>query len=112
MSLHEWPSRFLRARRYDPAKAHDQFAKTEAWRKENDVDNLYATFPTDEMQRAKLFYPRWTGRRDKVRHYPWPISELYTEVIIARSAGLRIQTGIVRRHDAEGIECDVGKKAV
>lgn len=70
--------RFLRARRYDPVKAHDQFAKTEAWRKENDVDNLYATFPTDEMQRAKLFYPRWTGRRDKqgVPVYVYKLSSL------------------------------------
>ncbi|KAI0034607.1 CRAL-TRIO domain-containing protein [Vararia minispora EC-137] len=57
--------RFLRARKFDPHKAHDQFASTEKWRAENDVNRLYATFPTDEMQRAKLFYPRWTGRRDK-----------------------------------------------
>jgi hypothetical protein len=29
------------------------------------VLNLYATFDPDELESAKRFYPRWTGRRDK-----------------------------------------------
>ncbi|KAI0274283.1 CRAL-TRIO domain-containing protein [Russula aff. rugulosa BPL654] len=57
--------RFLRARKDDPAKAHKQFAATEAWRRENRVLDLYATFDPDELESAKRFYPRWTGRRDK-----------------------------------------------
>ncbi|KAI0064179.1 CRAL/TRIO domain-containing protein [Artomyces pyxidatus] len=57
--------RFLRARRFDPAKAQTQFTTTENWRRENDIKQLYATFPIDEFERAKHFYPRWTGRRDK-----------------------------------------------
>ncbi|KAF8477977.1 CRAL-TRIO domain-containing protein, partial [Russula ochroleuca] len=57
--------RFLRARNFDPAKAHKQFAATEAWRRENRVLDLYATFDSDELESAKRFYPRWTGRRDK-----------------------------------------------
>ncbi|TRM61172.1 CRAL-TRIO domain-containing protein [Schizophyllum amplum] len=60
--------RFLRARKFDPAAARKQFAATEQWRKENDVDRLFATFDTDEMEAAKRFYPRWTGRRDKTGH--------------------------------------------
>lgn len=28
--------------------------------------DLYATFDSDELESAKRFYPRWTGRRDKV----------------------------------------------
>ena len=28
--------------------------------------DLYATFDPDELESAKRFYPRWTGRRDKV----------------------------------------------
>jgi hypothetical protein len=59
-------SRFLRARNFDPAKAHKQFAATEAWRRENRVLELYATFDSDELESAKRFYPCWTGRRDKV----------------------------------------------
>jgi hypothetical protein len=59
-------SRFLRARKFDPAKAHKQFAATEAWRRKFDVPNLYATFDPDELESAKRFYPRWTGRRDRV----------------------------------------------
>ncbi|KAI9064652.1 CRAL/TRIO domain-containing protein [Trametes sanguinea] len=64
---HDEPTllRFLRARRFDPHKAHKQFADAEAWRKKHNVDALYATFPVDEFESARRFYPRWTGRRDK-----------------------------------------------
>ncbi|OSD02423.1 CRAL/TRIO domain-containing protein [Trametes coccinea BRFM310] len=64
---HDEPTllRFLRARRFDPQKAHKQFADAEAWRKKHNVDALYATFPADEFESARRFYPRWTGRRDK-----------------------------------------------
>lgn len=59
-------SRFLRARRFDPTKAQKQFAEAEAWRSKHAVDELFASFPTEEFESAKCFYPRWTGRRDKV----------------------------------------------
>ncbi|GJE91794.1 Sec14p-like lipid-binding domain-containing protein [Phanerochaete sordida] len=64
---HDEPTllRFLRARRFDPKKAQKQFADAEAWRAKNNVDELYATFPADEFEASKRFYPRWTGRRDK-----------------------------------------------
>lgn len=58
--------RFLRARKFDVPKAHKQFADTSGWRAEHDVENLYASFDPDEMESAKRFYPRWTGRRDKL----------------------------------------------
>jgi len=57
--------RFLRARKFDVGKAHKQFADTSSWRADHDVENLYVTFDPDEMESAKRFYPRWTGRRDK-----------------------------------------------
>jgi hypothetical protein len=57
--------RFLRARQYDVDKAQKQFSDTEAWRKQHNVDELFRTFETNEMESAKRFYPRWTGRRDK-----------------------------------------------
>jgi hypothetical protein len=64
---HDEPTllRFLRARRFDPAKAQKQFADAERWRKEHEVANLYATFDPVEFESSKRFYPRWTGRRDK-----------------------------------------------
>lgn len=64
---HDEPTllRFLRARRFDPLKAHKQFADAEAWRTKYNVDELYALFPPDEFESAKHFYPRWTGRRDR-----------------------------------------------
>ncbi|KAG2115458.1 CRAL/TRIO domain-containing protein [Suillus clintonianus] len=57
--------RFLRARQYDVDKAQKQFSDTEAWRKQHNVDELFRTFETNEMESARIFYPRWTGRRDK-----------------------------------------------
>ncbi|KAI0700073.1 CRAL/TRIO domain-containing protein [Cytidiella melzeri] len=64
---HDEPTllRFLRARRFDPAKAQKQFADAEAWRAKHNVEELYATFPADELESSRRFYPRWTGRRDK-----------------------------------------------
>ena len=61
--------RFLRARGFDPAAAQQQFAATEQWRKQHDVDNLYASFTADELQTSRRFYPRWTGHRDKVHFF-------------------------------------------
>jgi hypothetical protein len=60
--------RFLRARKYDPRKALFQFSAAESWRSEHSVPTLYSTFPPDEFESAKRFYPRWTGRRDKEGH--------------------------------------------
>ncbi|KAF9005447.1 CRAL/TRIO domain-containing protein [Cyathus striatus] len=58
--------RFLRARGFHPASAQKQFADAESWRKKHDLDRLYATFDHEEFESAKRFYPRWTGRRDKM----------------------------------------------
>jgi hypothetical protein len=67
--------RFLRARKFDIAKAHKQLAGAAAWREKHDVDRLFANFDTDEMEKARSFYPMWTGRRDKVQCFfllwPW-----------------------------------------
>ena len=62
--------RFLRARRFDPQKAMKQFADAEAWRAKHTVDTLYASFPPDEFEASRRFYPRWTGRRDKACYVP------------------------------------------
>ncbi|KAG8773878.1 hypothetical protein FRC12_002275 [Ceratobasidium sp. 428] len=60
--------RFLRARRYSPTNAAQHFRTVEKWRTQHDVDNLYKTgFDLKEFEDMKKFYPRFTGRRDKVR---------------------------------------------
>jgi hypothetical protein len=74
-------SRFLRARRFDVDKAHKQFADTARWQVEHDVENLYATFDPEEMEAAKRFYPRWTGRRDKVSTFSPTTSSRYTDIV-------------------------------
>ena len=70
MNVLSGPRRFLRARRFDPAKAQKQFAEWIAWRKEWDVDNLFANFDEDEFEASRRYYPRWTGRRDIVSPQP------------------------------------------
>lgn len=61
-------SRFLRARSFQPTAAVAQFKRSEEWRKEIDMDNLYANgVSPEDLEHTRLFYPKWTGRRDKVR---------------------------------------------
>ncbi len=50
-----------------PPAAQKQFADAESWRKKHRVDKLYEELKPDEMLQSQRFYPRWTGRRDKVR---------------------------------------------
>ncbi|KAF9479930.1 CRAL/TRIO domain-containing protein [Pholiota conissans] len=58
--------RFLRARSFNLAAAQKQFAEAEAWRKKLDVTKLYEDLSPDDMTHSQRFYPRWTGRRDKL----------------------------------------------
>jgi hypothetical protein len=47
-------------------RAQTKFQNTEKWRKDMDVNKLFANFDPVEFESARRFYPRWTGRRDKV----------------------------------------------
>ncbi|KAK2748941.1 hypothetical protein FQN57_007224 [Myotisia sp. PD_48] len=57
--------RFLRARRFDVNGALDQFAATEKWRKENQIELLYENIDIDSYETSRRVYPQWTGRRDR-----------------------------------------------
>ncbi|KAJ4390931.1 hypothetical protein N0V93_004530 [Gnomoniopsis smithogilvyi] len=57
--------RYLRARRWDLPSAHAQFADTEAWRKQADVDGLYDSIDVEAYEASRRLYPQWTGRRDR-----------------------------------------------
>ncbi|KAH6911555.1 CRAL-TRIO domain-containing protein [Coprinopsis sp. MPI-PUGE-AT-0042] len=73
--------RFLRARSFQPPAAVTQFKRSEEWRKEIDLENLYANGLTpEELENTRLFYPRWTGRRDKngLPVYVYPVADLQT----------------------------------
>jgi hypothetical protein len=58
--------RFLRARSFDPRAAQKQFTVTENWRKKHDVLRLFYEASPEHFEHSKRFYPRWTGRRDKL----------------------------------------------
>ncbi|PPR07267.1 hypothetical protein CVT26_012427 [Gymnopilus dilepis] len=58
--------RFLRARSFNPAAAQKQFTDTENWRKKHDVPRLFYEISDEDFEHSKRFYPRWTGRRDKL----------------------------------------------
>ena len=58
--------RFLRARGFNIAAAQKQFTDAENWRKKHDVHKLYRGMSVEIIEQSRRFYPRWTGRRDKV----------------------------------------------
>lgn len=39
---------------------------TDKWRKETKPEEIFRSFPVEEMEAAKVYYPRWTGRRDRL----------------------------------------------
>ncbi|PWN31428.1 CRAL/TRIO domain-containing protein [Meira miltonrushii] len=57
--------RFLRARSFSVSDAIDQFAKTDVWRKEVEIDQKYRSISPEELYVAQAQYTRFTGRRDR-----------------------------------------------
>ncbi|KAH6894567.1 CRAL-TRIO domain-containing protein [Thelonectria olida] len=57
--------RYLRARRWIPEDAFQQFKETEDWRVANDIEVLYKTIELDAYEQSRRLYPQWTGRRDR-----------------------------------------------
>ncbi|CAA7265448.1 unnamed protein product [Cyclocybe aegerita] len=58
--------RFLRARSFNPTAAQKQFSECENWRKTHQICKLYYKMSDEDVEHAQRFYPRWTGRRDKL----------------------------------------------
>ena len=56
--------RFLRARKWDLAAAEEMFLEAENWRKENKVDELYATFTFPEKKAVSELYPKFYHKAD------------------------------------------------
>jgi len=59
-------SRFLRARNWDVLAAQKQFADYKVWLKKHNVLQVLRDLSPADMLRTQRYYPRWTGRRDKV----------------------------------------------
>ncbi|KAF9555314.1 CRAL/TRIO domain-containing protein [Agrocybe pediades] len=68
VASHDDPTliRFLRARNFNPAAAQKQFADAENWRKKHNVPKLFSEINAEDLEHSRKFYPRWTGRRDKL----------------------------------------------
>lgn len=47
-------------------KAKKQFMDTHQWRKDFKTYDVYKSFPGQQLYESKEYYPRWTGRRDKM----------------------------------------------
>ncbi|WFD42864.1 hypothetical protein MPSI1_001514 [Malassezia psittaci] len=56
--------RFLRARKWDLAAAEEMLMEAEKWRKENKVDELYATFTFPEKKAVSELYPKFYHKTD------------------------------------------------
>lgn len=77
--------RYLRARKFLPQEAFEQFKDTEDWRNENDLDGLYENIDVDEYEQTRKLYPQWTGRRDKrgIPFYVYQISDVDAKAVSA-----------------------------
>lgn len=76
-------SRFLRARKFDVEGAFQQFTNTENWRREKQIDKLYAEFDVNELDHARSVYPQWTGRRTRagLPLYEFKVGTLTKDVV-------------------------------
>jgi hypothetical protein len=89
--------RFLRARSFNVPKAMKQFSTTDEWRKKVKVDQVYDTYPVADMEASRAYYPRWTGRRDKLGRpvYVYRIASLtkeYQKEIYSKTEEKRYQS--------------------
>ncbi|KUJ06861.1 CRAL/TRIO domain-containing protein, partial [Mollisia scopiformis] len=77
--------RFLRARRFIVQDAYKQFADTEAWRKANQIDQLYETIDLEHYYETRRLYPQWTGRRDRrgIPVYVFEVKHLNSKTMAA-----------------------------
>ncbi|QRV72601.1 hypothetical protein RhiJN_00615 [Ceratobasidium sp. AG-Ba] len=57
--------RFLRARKFDLAKAKEMFINCEKWRKEFGVDNIVKNFDFKEKAEVDKYYPQFYHKMDK-----------------------------------------------
>lgn len=80
--------RYLRARKFTPQEAFNQFKDTEDWRKENELEEIYETIEVEEYEQTRRLYPQWTGRRDKrgIPVYVYEVAGLNNKAIEAYSS--------------------------
>ncbi|KAL6304049.1 CRAL-TRIO domain-containing protein [Sparassis latifolia] len=59
------PPRFLRARKFDLAKAKAMIIACEEWRKDFGVDEIYSNFDFPEIAEVDKYYPQYYHKMDK-----------------------------------------------
>ncbi|KAH0587041.1 Sec14 cytosolic factor [Termitomyces sp. J132] len=57
--------RFLRARKFDVAKAKEMLIATEKWRKDMNVDTIIEDFEFTEREQVNKYYPQYYHKMDK-----------------------------------------------
>ncbi|MCJ1315975.1 hypothetical protein MMC15_001295 [Xylographa vitiligo] len=93
--------RFLRARRFVPQDALQQFADTESWRESNKIGDLYNNIDIKDYEETRRLYPQWTGRRDKrgIPVYVFEVAPLNSKTMSAYAKSSVKTT--VHNHDSE-----------
>lgn len=88
--------RYLRARKFLPQEAYNQFKDTEDWRKENQLDTLYDTIDVEEYEATRRLYPQWLGRRDKrgIPVYLFEVAQIDMKAVTANAATKKGQTSM------------------
>lgn len=88
--------RYLRARKFVPQEAFNQFKDTEDWRKENQLDTLYDTIDVEEYEATRRLYPQWLGRRDKrgIPVYLFEVAQIDMKAVTANAATKKGQTSM------------------
>lgn len=83
--------RYLRARKFIPQEAFNQFKDTEDWRKETQLEKLYETIDIEEYDQTRQLYPQWTGRRDKrgIPLYVFEVQHVEAKAVAAQEKGSR-----------------------
>lgn len=57
--------RFLRARKFDLTKAVEMISNCEQWRKDKQVDDIFANFQFTEAREVTAIYPRFYHKTDR-----------------------------------------------
>ncbi|KAE8141841.1 CRAL-TRIO domain-containing protein [Aspergillus pseudotamarii] len=75
--------RFLRAQRFNPEQALQQFHSAQKWRQENNIPSFYQDMDIDYYEETRKMYPQWIGRRDNDGHaiYIFPVRHLTKKML-------------------------------
>ncbi|KAI8926243.1 CRAL-TRIO domain-containing protein [Entophlyctis helioformis] len=93
--------RFLKARKYDPAKSLKMFAECEQWRQEFAVENVVQSFAYTESAAVDKVYPRFYHKTDREGRpvYIEVLATLDVKLLFAVTDQERVITRHVREYE-------------